>query len=111
MAYVGGGFGRAGLHSVLEPAAWAVPVAFGPRWRNSRDAELLLQNGGAMALAQSGIRRAAVALEDQWENWMLDDVARESQGKRARDVVERGVGASETSAEMLVELLPERPRM
>ncbi len=38
MAYVGGGFGRAGLHSVLEPAAWGLPVVFGPRWRNSRDA-------------------------------------------------------------------------
>ena len=26
MAYVGGGFGTAGLHSVLEPAAWGLPV-------------------------------------------------------------------------------------
>ena len=50
MAYVGGGFGRAGLHSVLEPAAWSVPVAFGPRWRDSRDAELLLRAGGAASL-------------------------------------------------------------
>jgi 3-deoxy-D-manno-octulosonic-acid transferase len=29
-AYVGGGFGDDGLHSVLEPAAAALPVAFGP---------------------------------------------------------------------------------
>ncbi|HEU4525923.1 MAG TPA: glycosyltransferase N-terminal domain-containing protein, partial [Gemmatimonadales bacterium] len=36
MAYVGGGFGRAGLHSVLEPAAWGLPVSFGPRWEESR---------------------------------------------------------------------------
>ncbi len=50
MAYVGGGFGRAGLHSVLEPAAWSLPVAFGPRWRNSRDAALLLDGGGGTAL-------------------------------------------------------------
>ena len=26
LAYVGGGFGTAGLHSVLEPAAWGLPV-------------------------------------------------------------------------------------
>ncbi|HJS46707.1 MAG TPA: glycosyltransferase N-terminal domain-containing protein, partial [Gemmatimonadales bacterium] len=36
LAYVGGGFGRAGLHSVLEPAAWGRPVLVGPRWRESR---------------------------------------------------------------------------
>ena len=62
MAYVGGGFGRAGLHSVLEPAAWGVPVVFGPRWRNSRDAALLLRGRraalGAAAAAPSGPRRA-----------------------------------------------------
>ena len=32
IGYVGGGFGRAGLHSVLEPAAWGIPVLFGPHW-------------------------------------------------------------------------------
>src|SRR5690606_3474186 len=31
VAYVGGGFGRDGLHSVVEPAALGVPVLFGPR--------------------------------------------------------------------------------
>ena len=29
-AFVGGGFHGAGLHSVLEPAAFGAPVAFGP---------------------------------------------------------------------------------
>lgn len=109
MAYVGGGFGGAGLHSVLEPAAWAVPVAFGPRWQNSRDAELLLKAGGASALGNSGAKRAAAALRTQWESWLFDDEGRRLQGRRARDVVERGVGASERSAEMLVELISSRP--
>src|SRR6476661_1912886 len=56
MAYVGGGFGRAGLHSVLEPAAWGVPVAFGPRWRDSRDAALLLEAGAATALSRYRVK-------------------------------------------------------
>ena len=30
-AFVGGGYHRAGLHSVLEPAVFGVPIAFGPR--------------------------------------------------------------------------------
>jgi 3-deoxy-D-manno-octulosonic-acid transferase len=109
MAYVGGGFGRAGLHSVLEPAAWAVPVAFGPRWRNSHDAALLLKHRGATALSAWSTRKAAAALESQWNTWISDDSGRRAQGSRAREVVERGLGASERSAEMLVELISSRP--
>ena len=109
MAYVGGGFGTAGLHSVLEPAAWGVPVIFGPRWHNSRDADLLLKAGAALALPRGGIRRASAALRRQWDGWMLDGGAREAQGRRARAVVERGAGASRRSAEMLVELISSRP--
>lgn len=109
MAYVGGGFGRAGLHSVLEPAAWAVPVGFGPRWGDSRDAALLLEGGGGTALGRQDTRGAAAELEKQWNTWILDDAGRRAQGFRAKNVVERGLGASERSAEMLVELL-ERAR-
>ena len=111
MAYVGGGFGRAGLHSVLEPAAWSLPVAFGPRWTNSRDAALLLEGGGGTALP-SGRVAAAAALEKLWSNWIRDNSGRMEQGRKARRVVERGRGASGSSAEMLLELISSRsPRM
>lgn len=43
-AYVGGGFGR-GVHSVLEPAAAGIPVAFGPKHKNSLEAMAFLQAG------------------------------------------------------------------
>lgn len=109
MAYVGGGFGTAGLHSVLEPAAWGVPVVFGPRWQNSRDAHLLLKAGAAAALPPANLRRAAAALRKQWESWMLDEAGRQAQGRKARGVVERGTGASERSAEMLADLILSRP--
>jgi 3-deoxy-D-manno-octulosonic-acid transferase len=109
MAYVGGGFGAAGLHSVLEPAAWGVPVAFGPRWRNSRDAALLLDAGGGTALPHSWMGRAVIALQRRWERWMVDEDWRRAQGQRAREVVERGMGASARSAEMLAGLISARP--
>jgi 3-deoxy-D-manno-octulosonic-acid transferase len=108
MAYVGGGFGRSGLHSVLEPAAWGIPVTFGPRWRNSRDAGLLLEAGGATALPHPGSGRAAAALQRQWDGWLLDDAGRQREGHRAREVVDQGVGASRRSAEMLAELISSR---
>src|SRR5439155_814146 len=50
VAFVGGGYHRAGLHSVLEPAVFGVPVAVGPHWHMSRDATLLIERGGAVAL-------------------------------------------------------------
>ena len=70
MAYVGGGFGRAGLHSVLEPAAWGVPVAFGPRWRNSRDAALLLKAARRAALEARQRAAAGALLLEHWERWI-----------------------------------------
>jgi 3-deoxy-D-manno-octulosonic-acid transferase len=109
MAYVGGGFGRAGLHSVLEPAAWAIPVVFGPYWDNSRDAALLLNAGAAEALPPSLMGRAVRVLERLWQGWLEDEAGREAQGQRAREVVERGLGASQRSAEMLAQLISSRP--
>jgi 3-deoxy-D-manno-octulosonic-acid transferase len=106
MAYVGGGFGRSGLHSVLEPAAWGVPVVFGPRWRNSRDAEMLLEGGAAVAL---GERDPAGALLETWNGWVADEGRRATAGARAGQIVRQGLGAARRSAEMLSELISSRP--
>jgi len=38
IAYVGGGFGKSGLHSVLEPAAYNIPVLFGSNLEKSPEA-------------------------------------------------------------------------
>jgi 3-deoxy-D-manno-octulosonic-acid transferase len=110
MAYVGGGFGRAGLHSVLEPAAWGVPVAFGPRWRESRDAALLLQADAAVGLGADG----GAAVEEMslaWRDWMEREERRSAQGARARRLVEAGLGAARRSAEMLSAAMASSPRL
>jgi len=41
IAYVGGGFSKNGIHNIIEPAAAANPVFFGPNYKNSNqiDAE------------------------------------------------------------------------
>ena len=105
IAYVGGGFGQAGLHSVLEPAAWGLPVAFGPEWRESRDAALLLEAGAALALPRGSASDAATALSGAWNEWIGDERRRAQQGSRARAVVGQGLGAARRSAEMLAELI------
>src|SRR2546425_6577763 len=59
VAVVGGGFHRAGLHSVLEPAGFGVPGAGGPYWHMSRDAAAFVGRGGGGAVG--GRRRPPLA--------------------------------------------------
>lgn len=45
LAFVGGGFIRSGIHSILEPAAYGCPVCFGPNHRNYTEAmDMLREN-------------------------------------------------------------------
>ncbi len=46
IAEVGGGFGK-GIHNILEPACWGIPVLFGPDHKKFREAKELLEGGGA----------------------------------------------------------------
>ncbi len=48
MAVIGGGFGK-GIHNVLEPASWGLPVLFGPNHVKFREALDLLSEGGAFS--------------------------------------------------------------
>ena len=96
-AFVGGGFHRAGLHSVLEPAVFGVPSIFGPHWRMSRDATLLLEHGGAVALPAD----ARHPLHAQWLVWHHDPAARRKAGKAAKQMVQEGRGASERTTALV----------
>jgi 3-deoxy-D-manno-octulosonic-acid transferase len=46
LAYVGGGFGK-GIHNILEPAAYGLPVCFGPAYHKFQEALELIDLGGA----------------------------------------------------------------
>jgi 3-deoxy-D-manno-octulosonic-acid transferase len=100
-AFVGGGFHRAGLHSVLEPAVFGVPIAIGPHWEMSRDAGLLIERGGAVALPGD----ARHPLHSQWLVWHHDAAARRKAGAAAKEVVAEGRGASERTTALVRELV------
>jgi 3-deoxy-D-manno-octulosonic-acid transferase len=99
VAYVGGGFHAAGLHSVVEPAAFGAPVLFGPRWHMSRDAGLLLRAGGGRTVSSS------VELGERLREWLATPSARQGAGERAREVVRSGVGAADRTAALVARLL------
>lgn len=52
VAYIGGGFGR-GIHNTLEPAAFGLPVIFGPRYEKFEEARQFVARGGAFPVKNS----------------------------------------------------------
>ena len=101
IAYVGGGFGKKGLHSVLEPAALGAPVLFGPRHANAREAGELIERRGAVAV------KNGAELERTLERWIDDPVARRAAGEAASNYIQTNLGAGKRNAYLITKLLPE----
>ena len=53
IAYVGGGFGNPGVHNVLEPAAFGIPVITGPNYSHFAEATALVRLGGSLPVSNS----------------------------------------------------------
>jgi 3-deoxy-D-manno-octulosonic-acid transferase len=98
-AYVGGGFHAAGLHSVLEPAAFGAPVVFGPRFEASRDARLLAGAHGGVPARDLG------ELAKILSGWLGEPATRDRAGESAREVVRSGLGAAARSSALVERLL------
>jgi 3-deoxy-D-manno-octulosonic-acid transferase len=103
VAYVGGGFHAAGIHSVLEPAAFGSPVLFGPRHEKSREAVKLIEAGGGAAI--KGAADLAIRLAD----WLGSPASRDVAGSSARQMVQDGLGAAERSFALITALLLRGP--
>ncbi|MDR0787777.1 MAG: hypothetical protein LBG44_07925 [Gemmatimonadota bacterium] len=98
IAYVGGGFGHDGLHSVLEPAAFGAPVIFGPNHDNSREAgELVLEEGARSVRDQK-------ELEKLLTEWTRAPETRAEAGRTAGRYVEVGLGAARRGARVLADI-------
>ena len=98
-AYVGGGFGASGLHSVLEPAAAGLPILFGPRHGNApAAAELAACGGASMVRSAAGLARAATG-------WLAGEATRAYAAERASGYIDARRGASRRTAELLLNLL------
>jgi 3-deoxy-D-manno-octulosonic-acid transferase len=52
IAYIGGGF-SAGIHSILEPAAFGLPVCFGPKHQQFSEAQEMIATGAAFEISDA----------------------------------------------------------
>ncbi|MFH7012616.1 3-deoxy-D-manno-octulosonic acid transferase [Flavobacterium sp. FlaQc-52] len=50
IAYVGGGFGNPGIHNILEPATFGIPIVIGPNYANFAEAVQLVTLGGCTVI-------------------------------------------------------------
>lgn len=99
-AFVGGGFHQAGLHSVIEPAAFGAPVLFGPGHHMSREAGLLLERRGARSV------KSAADLTHVLHTWLdtTHTTGREA-GEAARALVQAERGATARSVALVRDVL------
>ncbi len=99
-AFVGGTLVPIGGHNPIEPAAAGVPVCFGPSMSNFREiAQVFLAHEAAVQ-----VRDAAEAID--FAGAMFDNAAMQrAWGERARQTVLQNRGASERTAQRIVELL------
>ena len=66
ITYVGGGFGEAGVHNVLEAAVYGKPVIFGPVFNKFIEAIELLEESGAFTI------ETAIELEKIFDDLFLN---------------------------------------
>lgn len=93
VAYVGGGY-QTGMHNVLEPAGYGIPVMFGDE-KLSEDAEHLIKNGGGIAVEDSKeLFKNLVSL-------LRKDEFRKSVGSKSLSVFDRKNEASKKIAEII----------
>lgn len=104
VAYVGGGFHSDGLHSVVEPAALGVPVVFGPRHGNAREATELEDAGAGFEVSDA---RELESCFTGLGGEVGVDVRRRS-GAAALAYVQARLGGAEANAELVLERLARR---
>lgn len=101
VGYVGGTLdGQRGGQSMIEPAGYGVPTAFGPHVWNFRDAaRRLVEAGGATMVRDANELAPALAA------MLEDDAKRAAMGAAARQLVREQQGATARTLDLLDELL------
>jgi 3-deoxy-D-manno-octulosonic-acid transferase len=88
IAAIGGGFGK-GIHNILEPACWGIPVIFGPNHLKFREAVELKKRGGAESFLTYEDFKRIIDL------WLADSELYQTSAGVAAKYVRENSGATE----------------
>ena len=101
-AFVGGTWAPIGGHNLLEPAAWAVPLAVGPHVGTVRAAASALEVAGGLVVVES-----ATDLVSLLDTWCQRDNERAAAGQAAQELLHRNRGATDEAAKAILRLISE----
>ena len=88
IAYVGGGFGHPGVHNILEPATFGVPIVIGPNYSHFAEATALVNMGGCVTITNQ------YQLNDAFNNLIMNADIRHEKGHIAETFVQMNKGAT-----------------
>ena len=88
IAAVGGGFGK-GIHNILEPACWGIPVMFGPNHKKFREAVDLIKGNGAKSYDSYS------SFSNILNEWLKNDEGYLNSAKSAASYINKNTGATE----------------
>jgi len=95
IAEVGGGFGK-GIHNILEPACWGIPVLFGPNYKSFREAVELIELGGA------GSFKKYEDFDRILDKWLTDELIYEKTASAAGKYVNENSGATKKIMQRII---------
>lgn len=90
IAYVGGGFGNPGVHNILEPATFGVPIVVGTNYSHFSEATALVNMGGCDVISNEK------ELKETFDNLIQNKDIREEKGHICNTFVKMNTGALET---------------
>ncbi|TDD96480.1 3-deoxy-D-manno-octulosonic acid transferase [Flavobacterium cellulosilyticum] len=88
IAYVGGGFGNPGVHNILEPATFGVPIIIGPNYSHFAEATALVHLEGCISISTK------LELLDAFSNLIANDAIRHEKGHICSTFVQMNKGAT-----------------
>ena len=88
IAYVGGGFGNPGIHNILEPATFGIPIIVGPNFTNFAEAVALVHQEGCVFVANQN------ELNDAFSNLISNKDIRHEKGHICSTFVQMNKGAT-----------------
>ena len=89
IAYVGGGFGNPGVHNILEPATFGIPIVIGPNYSHFAEATALVNREGCISISD------AKELKDALEKLIQNQDIRNEKGHICSTFVQMNEGATE----------------
>jgi 3-deoxy-D-manno-octulosonic-acid transferase len=87
IAYVGGGFGNPGVHNILEPATFGIPIVIGPNYSHFAEAIELVQIGGCISVNKPENFQAIL------NELISDSLVQKSKGNLSAQFVQKNKGA------------------